>query len=88
MTGVLWVTSRAGKLVSRMDPLINQVVETIEIGFPTTGLAVTKDAVWVAGSKDPQLTRIHPKTNHVVTQINIAVGDNALLIANNGEDTV
>ena len=85
--------------VSRLDPESGDVVETIELrpapgghvfsvlpGLSVQHLAVSPDAVW-AINRDLSVSRIDPRTNRIVAQIegvkanNIAVGDGDVWVA-------
>ena len=44
----MWVANTAAGTVSRIDPVRNEVVETIEVGNAPSGIVFGGDAVWVA----------------------------------------
>jgi hypothetical protein len=55
----LWVTDFDHSKVAKIDPDTGAEVAVIDVPFPT-GIAVTSDAVWVAGHSDGTLIRIDP----------------------------
>jgi virginiamycin B lyase len=62
--GSLWVTVPNGKSVVRIDQATNEVTATIRSNQPCGSVAVSKDAVWVAGAHcGSAITRIDPHTN-------------------------
>jgi streptogramin lyase len=46
--GSAWVANAAAGSVSRIDPVKNEVVETIPIGNPLGGLTVSEGFAWVS----------------------------------------
>lgn len=49
--------------IIRIDPKTNKVVESIPVGREPSGIAATKDAVWVANERDRTLTRVDTRTH-------------------------
>jgi streptogramin lyase len=58
----LWVTGRTSTKLYRLDPRSLDIRATIEIGDEPSGVAVGRDAVWVA-QLGGRLTRVDPATN-------------------------
>jgi virginiamycin B lyase len=75
--------------VVRIDPRTNRVVvATVPVGAQPSGLAVAKDAVWVASVVDGTITRIDPQSNQVTAVIHtggrpvhLAADDRAVWVA-------
>jgi YVTN family beta-propeller protein len=45
--GAVWVANRFGQSISRIDPVTNTVVETIDLGHDPRGIAVGGGSIWV-----------------------------------------
>ena len=56
----MWVTNYYGQTVSRIDPTVDRVVQTIPVGNGPTGVAVGDGSVWVANASDGTVSRIDP----------------------------
>jgi len=85
--GAIWVLNQEAGSVSRVDPKTNKVANTIQIGSAGAPgqIAIGAGSVWVSRLGAP-LTRIDPRTNHVVQQFTgesggvVAFGQGALWI--------
>lgn len=73
--GSVWATSFDDNLIARIDPRTNRVLTRIPSrGFAPLGIAVTRDAVWVANHHADtrgtgSVVRIDPRTNRIVARI-------------------
>jgi virginiamycin B lyase len=72
--GGVWVTSPNLGVVTRIDPLTNEIVEQIAVEAFPQGIDVGFGSVWVASGDPPEgtngaVTRINPRTNEVVLSI-------------------
>src|SRR5262249_54891757 len=67
--GSVWIVSREGGEVMRIDPAKSKVVATIPVGNLLYGLAVTPDGVWATAQLENTVVRVDPKTNKVVDTI-------------------
>ncbi len=67
--GVVWVTTATGAL-GRVNPQKNRLGRLIPIDDAAC-VAVDKDAVWVTSPNRGIVTRIDPKTNEVVAEIEV-----------------
>ena len=65
----MWVTDNLSGTVSRIDPAVDRVVQTIPVGNAPTGVAVGDGSVWVANASDGTLSRIDATTGDVTRQI-------------------
>ena len=54
----MWVTDNYGQTVSRIDPAVDRVVQTIPVGNAPSGVAAGDGSVWVANASDGTLSRI------------------------------
>lgn len=74
--GSIWVPNCGDKTVSRIDIATNAVVATIAATPAESegGIAVSDDAVWLVTNAAGKLSRIDPKTNKVVMEIEIPAG--------------
>ena len=63
----VWVTSRQGDAVMRVDPAGDMVGEPIPVGNGPTGIGFGEDRVWVANGEDGTVSRIDPETSEVGT---------------------
>jgi YVTN family beta-propeller protein len=63
----VWVASRFGEIVWRIDPGNNQVAESIKIPGLTTGVVVGNRRVWIAHRASGALTSVDPGTRQVKT---------------------
>jgi YVTN family beta-propeller protein len=91
----VWVTNNYGGTVSRIDPAVNRVVQTIAVGNGPSGVAVSDGSVWVANSSDGTLSRIDAVTGDVVRTIalgaaatDVAAGAGAVWVSDEAGDRV
>jgi YVTN family beta-propeller protein len=96
----VWVaaqTPSGGGLVARIDAATNQVVQTVRLRHPPTGLAITPDGqtVWVATAADRAVHRIDTGAGRVVKRIELpqapdqaAYGDGAVWVTSTKGDAV
>jgi DNA-binding beta-propeller fold protein YncE len=75
--GSVWVSSGyypgAAKVVLRIDPQTNRVVETIPVDTPS-GLDFGHGSVWVTSAGHGTLSRIDPESGKVVAKIEVGKG--------------
>jgi YVTN family beta-propeller protein len=80
-----------------VDIATNKVVATIPVGPADSegGITASPDAIWIPSDKKGILSRIDPKTNEVVAQIEISpgspaavYGDGAIWVSGNEESVV
>jgi YVTN family beta-propeller protein len=64
---------RANK-VWRIDPVRNEVYDTITVGRSPAAIAVGQGPVWVANRGDGSVSRIDPKEGKVVASITVGTG--------------
>jgi YVTN family beta-propeller protein len=93
--GAVWVANNDNGTVSRVDPAVDRVVQTIPVGNAPTGVAVGDGSVWVANSSDGTLTRIDAVTGAVVKTValgagatDVAVGAGAVWVSDERGDRV
>jgi streptogramin lyase len=96
--GALWFIRVNPTRVVRVDPATNQVVKTIELGFPhdfTVRMAVEEKSVWVTRPDEDAVVRIDPSTGRVVDLVrvgrdprDIVVGAGAVWVASGRDGTV
>ena len=73
--------------IMRIDPATNKPATTIPVGGDPSGVAVTKDGVWVISSDQRTLSRIDPNTNAVLRSVTlnrptaVSVGEGAVWVA-------
>lgn len=82
--GGVWVSSRTGATVTRIDPDTLRAGEPIAVDAGATGLAVAGDGVWVAESEAGSVARIDANGLEVTERQEIAAGQ-VLAIASDGE---
>ncbi|MFI5255517.1 MAG: DUF6923 family protein, partial [Candidatus Limnocylindrales bacterium] len=77
--GAIWVGVPNIASVVRIDAVTNKVLATIPVpdpAYPCGGMAVTSDAVWVAGcGATNSVARIDPQTNATVTTIDLGANN-------------
>ena len=92
--GAVWIANGLLGTVSRFDPTVNSVVETIEVSIRGTvgSVAFDKGEVWAAFI---EVGHIDPSTNDVVAKgvagvqpSAIAIGEGSVWVANAGENNV
>jgi YVTN family beta-propeller protein len=93
--GAVWVANYNQGTVSRIDPALRTVVQTLEVGSTPTGVAVSAGAVWVTDNYGAKVFRIDPNVNRVVQSIpvgnaptGVAVGDGSVWVANSSDGTL
>jgi Protein kinase domain len=71
--GAVWMAGRTqdGGLLARIDAVANQVVPTVPLPHPPTGLAVTRDGrtAWVVTAADRAIRRVDTRAGRVVERI-------------------
>lgn len=82
--GSIWVTNEGSSTVSRIDPVRNSVVQTIQLTGRPVGIAFENGALWVSVPENGTLFRINPATNTVVQTLE--VGQEPIDIAVSGDD--
>ena len=69
----VWVTDGSETQVYRLDPATGDVVATVEVPSPMTGVATTADdQVWVTGADDTTVSAIDDGPNEVTDSIDIS----------------
>ena len=93
--GQIWIASNGANSVSRLDPKMFDVRQTIPVGNGPSGVALGRGAVWVTNGLDGTVSRIDPKASKVVQTIQvgngpaaIAYGLGSLWVANRIDQTV
>jgi YVTN family beta-propeller protein len=87
--GAVWVTNTGNDTVSRVDPVLDRAVGTIQVGSGPTAVAVGGGAVWVVNSLDGTLSWINPAANREVQRIRgvgsgpsaVAYGEHSVWVA-------
>jgi len=76
----VWVLNQGDGTVSRIDPVTNRVIATIQLEIPGAGgdIATGSGAVWVTNLGKP-LSRVDPATNQVTAQF-VGPGGDALRV--------
>ena len=95
-TGSLWVPHVPLAAVFRLETGSKRVNARVDVGNEPAGIAVGKDAVWVADSIENNVRRIVPAGAGVVTNTipvgngpgPIAAGESAIWVANSRDGTV
>jgi len=77
--GSVWVANIDGHSVSRIDPTANRVTASIPLNLEPSDLAITQNAIWVAGRQfadrhPARVARLDPTTNRVTEVIPVGVG--------------
>ncbi len=78
--GSVWVTNFGSATITRIDPLTNEVIATIEGGFGPEGIGFTHDAVWVANVRDGNVSRIDPATNTIVDTVETGTATEGIVV--------
>ena len=93
--GSIWVGSDGKGVVSRIDPVTNDIIATIAVDPDTFYLAFGEGAVWAVSVPRQTLQRIDPATNTVVATIPLgkqpgflAAGEGAVWVQEQGDGTV
>ncbi len=69
----VWVTDASETQVYRLDPATGDVLATVEVPTPMTGVATTADdQVWVTGADDTTVSAIDDGPNEVTDSIDIS----------------
>jgi virginiamycin B lyase len=79
--GSIWVPNCADKTVSRVSIKTNEIEATVPVGPSESegGIAASSDAVWLVTDKAGKLSRIDPKSNTAVAEIDIPSNSAAVL---------
>jgi peptide/nickel transport system substrate-binding protein len=93
--GSIWVGSRVGTSVFRINPRTNRFTRVPAGAEPST-LAAGDNAVWVANRTTGTVTRINPRTNRIVARIKVGrlpsnpaiAVDGTVFVPNAGSGTV
>lgn len=86
----IWVSHRARKAVSRIDPKTNRVVERIPVGIAAFGIAIDGDTLWLTDVERNVVARVDTKENRVLKKIDlpapvgIVVGAESVWVAEMG----
>ena len=93
--GAVWVANYNQGTVSRIDPGLRTVVDTLQVGSTPTGLAVGAGAVWVTDNYGATVLRIDPAVNRVVQSIpvgnaptGVVVGEGSVWVGNYSDGTL
>jgi YVTN family beta-propeller protein len=77
--GDVWITNAADQTVSRLDPNLKAVKQTVpNLGPSPTAIAFGDGAIWVADSGGRTVSRINPATNTVVKQYTVGNGPSGI----------
>ena len=79
--GSVWVGSRDGARVSRVNPRTKKVRERISVGANPYALAFGAGSVWVSNEGSRTISRISPKRNKVVKTIRVGGGPDGIAVA-------
>ena len=89
------MSNNLSQTVSRIDPAVDRVVQTIPVGNAPDGVAIGDGSVWVANSSDGTVSRIDSVNGDVVGTIplgagatDVAVGQGAVWVSDEGGDRV
>ena len=72
----VWVNSKPTDFVFRMDPDTNQVVATVPVKKPCSGLMVAAGTLWAPSCEENVIYRIDMKTNQVVAKVPVGPANN------------
>ena len=94
--GAVWVSNGSDGTVSRINPHMRAVVQTISVGSSPTAITITGEDVWVVNGGDATVSEIDALSNTVVGQpirvgnlpTAIASGPSGVWVANTADDTV
>ena len=93
--GSVWVPTDAEGTITRIDPLTNGTVATIEVVPGTFFLAFGMDKLWAVASGENLLQRIDPETNEVTGSVKLGeqpgfltAGEGAVWVQEQGDGTV
>ena len=93
--GSIWVANEESSTVSRIDPVSNEVEQTIPMPGRPVVVAFEDDALWISIPENGTVLRLNPDTNTVVQTIeagnepiDIAAADGELWTANRLEHSV
>ena len=67
--------------VAHIDPVTNQVLATVNVGWAPADLVLADRAVWVTNRSSDSVTRIDPATNHAVATIRVGKGPRRIAAA-------
>ena len=91
----LWVASVDAHSVSRVDPVEQVAIQTIQVGNGPAGIASGGGFVWVTNGLDDTVSKIDPQTDTVVQTIRVgngpagvAVDARSVWVANSADGTV
>ena len=76
--GSIWVANADANTVSRIDPELHLVIETIPVGHGPAGIAFGAGFVWVTESLDGTVSKIDPRTNTPVHTIDVGNGPDGI----------
>ncbi len=65
----VWVNSKPTDFVFRMDPNSNEVVATVRVKKPCSGLIIAAGTLWSPSCEENVIYRIDVKTNQVVAKV-------------------
>jgi streptogramin lyase len=93
--GSVWVPTDADGIISRIDPVTNEITARIEVAPGTFFLAFGEGALWAVASEGSLLQRIDPATNAVTGSVELgkqpgflAAGEGAVWVQEQGDGTV
>lgn len=70
----VWSSNAGSNDVSRIDPDLNEVIATVDVGAPPGDIAIGSGPVWVALPSKGQVVQIDPNAQTIVDEIDIADG--------------
>jgi YVTN family beta-propeller protein len=79
--GDLWVANSLDGTVSRVDPGLNRVVDTIPVGHGPSAVAFGRGSLWVANARGDELVRIDGLTGQVLDRTALPAGPTGVAYA-------
>jgi len=78
--GSLWIPSCDTQTLARVDPKTWKITANVPVGVGSAvpAVAATADSIWLLTDDKTTLSRIDPDQNHVVSELRLAAGCNAL----------
>lgn len=80
-SGQVWATVNSTEAAVRIDPAMNEVVESVPVGFPPYGIAVTDTDIWVTGFEEHLVVRLDRATGQEVARLTDQTSPTAIVAA-------
>jgi YVTN family beta-propeller protein len=71
--GSVWVTSPAGDVVYRLDPVTASIVQTIPVGSGPSAITAAGPDIWIANTLGGTVSRISAAANRVVQVVRVGI---------------